>query len=586
MAINFPASPVVDETFTSGNTTWKWDGTAWNVVSNETGRNIFLTFAADTGSAVPDTLNDTLNIEGGSNVTTTISGKTLTINSSGGGLTQNVFDTITADEGSTTAASVNDTLNILGGTNISTSIATDTDNVTINLDSFSIDFLSDVDTTSSAPTTGQVLKWDGAKWAPAADATTGGAGTDADTLDGFDGSYYLDYNNLNNKPAILTLSSLSVGVENTPSGNGAINYDNATGVFKFTPPDLSVYATTASLATVATSGAYTDLTSTPTTIAGYGITDAYTANQSLDTTSSPEFRNTTIRDTGGGNPGLTIADNITQSASTSLSIERLNNALGDLISASVSGQGTKFRVAASGQIVAGGITYPITDGTAGQVLTTDGAGNLSFTTVTGGGGGEANQNAFSIVAVSGQSNVEADTTTDTLTLSAGSGISITTNAGTDTVTITSTVTPGATTLNGLSDISSAGIDVHDIYEHAIVTLRLGNVGISAYTIDSHYSGNNPTIYVLSGTTVAFDLDNIGGHPFELQDNTLTALSSNLVHVANDGTVSTNSSAQGKDSGMLYWRIPENITNNTNYVYQCQSHAAMFGTMTIKRLSNI
>ena len=44
MAINFPASPIIDETFTSGNTTWKWDGTAWNVVSNETGRNIFLTF--------------------------------------------------------------------------------------------------------------------------------------------------------------------------------------------------------------------------------------------------------------------------------------------------------------------------------------------------------------------------------------------------------------------------------------------------------------------------------------------------------------------------------------------------------------
>ena len=32
---------------------------------------------------------------------------------------------------------------------------------------------------ASAPTSGQVLKWDGAKWAPGTDATTGGAGTDA-----------------------------------------------------------------------------------------------------------------------------------------------------------------------------------------------------------------------------------------------------------------------------------------------------------------------------------------------------------------------------------------------------------------------
>ena len=179
MAINFPNTPALDDTFTEGNTTWKWDGTAWNLVTNTVARNIFTNFTADSGTVAPNQVNDTLVVQGGSNVTTSISGKTLTINSSGGGLTQNVFDTVTADEGSTTAASINDTLNILGGTNISTAIATDTDNVTINLDAFSINFLSDVDTTSSAPTTGQVLKWNGTNWAPGADATTGGGGTDA-----------------------------------------------------------------------------------------------------------------------------------------------------------------------------------------------------------------------------------------------------------------------------------------------------------------------------------------------------------------------------------------------------------------------
>lgn len=66
----------------------------------------------------------------------------------------------------------------------------------------SIDDLSDVDTTTSAPTTGQVLKWDGSKWAPANDITEGGAGLDADTLDGQDGSYYLNYNNFTNTPTI------------------------------------------------------------------------------------------------------------------------------------------------------------------------------------------------------------------------------------------------------------------------------------------------------------------------------------------------------------------------------------------------
>ena len=98
--------------------------------------------------------------------------------------------------------------------------------------------LTDVDTISNPPATGQVLKWDGTKWAPADDITTGGAGLNADTLDGFDGSYYLNYVNLTNKPTLFD-------------------------------------------------GAFSSLTGTPITLAGYGITDAisttgdYTQNGSV-----------------------------------------------------------------------------------------------------------------------------------------------------------------------------------------------------------------------------------------------------------------------------------------------------------------
>ena len=115
-------------------------------------------------------------------------------------------------------------------------------------------------------------------------------------------------------------------------------------------------------------------------------------------------------------------------------------------------------------------------------------------------------------------------------------------------------------------------------------LRVDNNGTGAYTFDSHYSGANPTIYAISGTTLAFDLDLIPGHPFELQDNATNALTSNLVHVSPTGTVSTNSAAQGKSSGTLYWRIPE--SGNGTYVYQCTSHSSMFGSITVKDLSNI
>lgn len=32
MAINFPDNPLIDDTFTSGDTTWKWSGAAWNIL--------------------------------------------------------------------------------------------------------------------------------------------------------------------------------------------------------------------------------------------------------------------------------------------------------------------------------------------------------------------------------------------------------------------------------------------------------------------------------------------------------------------------------------------------------------------------
>jgi len=40
-----------------------------------------------------------------------------------------------------------------------------------------------------------------------------------------------------------TLTSFSVGAEGAASGDGAISYDNTTGVFTYTPPDLSGYLT-------------------------------------------------------------------------------------------------------------------------------------------------------------------------------------------------------------------------------------------------------------------------------------------------------------------------------------------------------
>lgn len=91
------------------------------------------------------------------------------------------------------------------------------------------------------PLLNQVLKWNGFAWEPANDSEGAGGGGSVD------------------------LNAFSV-TSALPSGNGSLFYNNLNGTFTFTPPDLSPFLTSVS---------FGQLTSTPTTIAGYGITDAF-----------------------------------------------------------------------------------------------------------------------------------------------------------------------------------------------------------------------------------------------------------------------------------------------------------------------
>jgi len=155
-------------------------------------------------------------------------------------------------------------------------------------------------------------------------------------------------NNSTSSGGGIALTDLSVGAEPSASGNGDLSYNNSTGVFTYTPPEIPV-----------------DIS---------------------DLTDSTGLIPVDISE-------LTDTTNLIPSVLTDLGI---------------------------------------TDGSSGQVLTTDGAGNFTFTSVSGAGG---SGNAFTNIAVSGQSTVQADSATDTLTL-VGAGLNtITTDATTDTITI-------------------------------------------------------------------------------------------------------------------------------------------------------
>jgi hypothetical protein len=213
-------------------------------------------------------------------------------------------------------------------------------------------------------------------------------------------------------------------------------------------------------------------------------------------------------------------------------------------------------------------------------ITTDAATD-SVTINSTASGGEAS-NTFATIAVSGQNSVVADNSNDTLNLVAGSGITITTDSGTDTVTITNSQSAGAANFSALSDATAAGLTVDEIYLPAITALNVTNIGASAYLFDQ-YSGNNPEVFAINGTTIAFKL-NVTGHPFLIQTGAGVNYNTGLVHVTTAGVVTTGASAQGKDSGTLYWKIPSTISGS--YRYQCGSHGAMVGNITIKNFGSI
>jgi plastocyanin len=215
-------------------------------------------------------------------------------------------------------------------------------------------------------------------------------------------------------------------------------------------------------------------------------------------------------------------------------------------------------------------------------LTTDASSDSITIAGADAGAGEANQNAFSNVSVTGQTTVSADTVTDTINLVGNNGITITTNADTDTITFTG---PGAgTAFSGLTDAQSASLTIDKVYLPAITMLNVNNVGATAYTFDQ-YSGNNPTIYAINGTTIAFNLNTLAGnHPFLIQDFAGSNFDEGLTHVATNGVISTGSDAQGKISGVLYWKVP--FGQSGTFRYQCSIHIGMVGNITVKNFVSI
>jgi plastocyanin len=195
-------------------------------------------------------------------------------------------------------------------------------------------------------TTGVTWSWNGTSWAAlGVDATTS-----VTVVSG------------------ISLTDLSISSPTSASGTGDINYDNASGVFTFVPPDLSTYAQTSNLATVATSGQYADLAGKPTlpTVTAAATNSYGIANEYNFGSSRLLYEN--VWDTVNDLP----------SATTYHGLFAHVHSTGGAYYAHA-GNWTELSTASTI------LDLNITDGLPNQVLTTDGGGNFTFEDAQGSG---------------------------------------------------------------------------------------------------------------------------------------------------------------------------------------------------------
>ena len=231
-----------------------------------------------------------------------------------------------------------------------------------------------------------------------------------------------------------------VSVTTASAGSAALAYNSGTGVLTFTPPDLSSYLTSE------TDSQTLSLSGTDLTISG---------GNTLDVSSLG----------GSSYNNASVDTHLNQASAATSEVLSWNGSDYDWVAQS---GGTSTLL---------GLTDVGSDGTSGQALTTDGAGNFTFASVGSGG----TQNVFSNFAVTGQNTIIAESTTDTLTIAAGSGVTLTTDSGTDTLTI-------AASGGGGGGASIERFKLNYASNGNLDSITDDTSGISGVTIDSTTSG--------------------------------------------------------------------------------------------------
>ena len=171
--------------------------------------------------------------------------------------------------------------------------------------------------------------------------------------------------------------------QNAASGGGSLAYNNNSGVFDYTPPDLSSYLTAEAdtLSTVVARGNTTggDIRFGDAQKAYFG------ASNDLEIYHGGALDNHGYVTSTNGSLYLKSAVNgavrLVGYNKTNLIVQSTSVQL--FYDTSLKLETSTTGVTVTGALTAGGLTYPTTNGTSGQVLSSDGAGNVTWSTPGG-----------------------------------------------------------------------------------------------------------------------------------------------------------------------------------------------------------